>query len=963
MAGGMGGGGMGGGMGMGAFPPGMGGGGSGAQDVRAQRGGVTPSGRSSGPAGVVRFDTQQQQQQQPMGRDRMSRSSSGNLRDMPRDGRGNQQGGRDMRDRGRAMQNNTPNLPPVAPLSKSATRWEAGMGVSSAMEGIKKKALSLLNKLTIDKFEVISAQLIDLIRSNVAAGQQLLGELVTILFEKALDEAYFSGMYSDLCVKISTEVADLFEDTATPAVPSTPVAAAAAEDGQPPPTPAAKKKSLFRLILLNECQQAFQRGVQPVEADGKSKEEVAELELVQKRRMLGNIRFIGELYKKQMIVEKIMHACVQHLLGQLDAVQEEDLEALCNLLTTIGKKLDHKKAESHMTTYFDRLHDILQTNKLSSRIRFMILDLLDLRKNHWTPRTKKAEAKSKEQVRQESEQEAIQKAGGGGGRGGGGGMIAQSPSSMNRGGNTITMLGGSRISMPSAGGHSKQASGGAQDVRMLSSSGSSTPLTTTVTSGGAAKRGVPPAGPPPLLAPAGARSASPNPTLSSQAPLRPGGGLMPQGPQGTRKPLSLQKRTTTTVESAPSPSSSSATPTPPSASPTDTSDASSLPRSSSSTQVSMIAAATEDAGVLDKQVEGILKEYAVGGDWSEIRALVAETLKDANSEPALVQHALDIFINSTRWQAQMSELVVRAYKEELISQQDIDRGVSKALSLLTAEFISEEMPAATKRVGAMLAPYLKQGMMRLQAVASSVSHLIESGEASKIFAHLFQAMGDDVQAVVDVIDAASFTLLSAYLDEEELKADITDREKAPLVPLFPLATFQSALNEFLQNCFTPAASPSYAAHVQPLVALLTPHSAAAASPAFLRSLYRVVLDQAQQADVEADVDYTKLFSTLIAPLITQLAASPSLGSFASSPAALRSAHLSLVHASFAYAVAQQSASAAPLFATLVGQLHTAGVMEVDSGLLGEWREHIQQEGWVAEKERELAYDAALAALK
>ena len=32
---------------------------------------------------------------------------------------------------------------------------------------------------------------------------------------------------------------------------------------------------------------------------------------------------------------------------------EEDLEALCKLLTTIGKKLDHPKAFPYMKAYFD----------------------------------------------------------------------------------------------------------------------------------------------------------------------------------------------------------------------------------------------------------------------------------------------------------------------------------------------------------------------------------------------------------------------------------------------------------------------------------------------------------------------------------------------------------------------------------------------------------------------------------
>ena len=46
--------------------------------------------------------------------------------------------------------------------------------------------------------------------------------------------------------------------------------------------------------------------------------------------MLGNIRFIGELYKKGMIVEKIMHECIYHLISNINNPNEEDLVSFLN---------------------------------------------------------------------------------------------------------------------------------------------------------------------------------------------------------------------------------------------------------------------------------------------------------------------------------------------------------------------------------------------------------------------------------------------------------------------------------------------------------------------------------------------------------------------------------------------------------------------------------------------------------
>ncbi len=58
-----------------------------------------------------------------------------------------------------------------------------------------------------------------------------------------------------------------------------------------------------------------------------------------RRVSVGNCRFIGELFKLQMLTARIMVRCVSQLVGQID---EESLECLCKLLTTIGKDLEAK---------------------------------------------------------------------------------------------------------------------------------------------------------------------------------------------------------------------------------------------------------------------------------------------------------------------------------------------------------------------------------------------------------------------------------------------------------------------------------------------------------------------------------------------------------------------------------------------------------------------------------------------
>ena len=65
-------------------------------------------------------------------------------------------------------------------------------------------------------------------------------------------------------------------------------------------------------------------------------------EMKARQRSLGNIRFIGELYKLKMLTARIMHGCVTKLLTSTD---EESLECLCRLLTTVGKDLEAETKE------------------------------------------------------------------------------------------------------------------------------------------------------------------------------------------------------------------------------------------------------------------------------------------------------------------------------------------------------------------------------------------------------------------------------------------------------------------------------------------------------------------------------------------------------------------------------------------------------------------------------------------
>lgn len=72
------------------------------------------------------------------------------------------------------------------------------------------------------------------------------------------------------------------------------------------------------------------------------KQELEDAKAKARRRSVGNVKFIGELFKLKMLSESIVLSCVKKLLKTLD---EEPLECLCRLLTTVGKDLDVKKVK------------------------------------------------------------------------------------------------------------------------------------------------------------------------------------------------------------------------------------------------------------------------------------------------------------------------------------------------------------------------------------------------------------------------------------------------------------------------------------------------------------------------------------------------------------------------------------------------------------------------------------------
>jgi translation initiation factor 4G len=280
----------------------------------------------------------------------------------------------------------------ITPLTQSANAWAPASVKRQQIlepdspEVVDRKVKGLLNKLTMDRFDSISDQIIAWAnKSEREKDGRTLIQVIRLVFEKATDEAPWSEMYARLCRKMMEQISPKVQDEGIKNTEGKPITG-----GQ-----------LFRKYLLNRCQEDFERGWvakettaaaaaskaledQAVKAAhgkagaGDAEEEVAlyseEYYAAQKakRQGLGLIKFIGELFKLQMLTERIMHECIKKLLGNVDNPEEEEIESLCKLITTVGSLLDTQKAHAHMDVYFQRMKDLTKSPNVSARMQFML---------------------------------------------------------------------------------------------------------------------------------------------------------------------------------------------------------------------------------------------------------------------------------------------------------------------------------------------------------------------------------------------------------------------------------------------------------------------------------------------------------------------------------------------------------------------------------------------------------------
>jgi translation initiation factor 4G len=261
----------------------------------------------------------------------------------------------------RIVKETAPALEDCKPLEvNDTTRWKSkvfqGMehvAKDETDDDVLKQALLILNKLSLTTFDKLSDAFVD---TGIGRSTECLTGAIKLILEKAQSEPHFANMYAMLCLKLSK-------------------------------TEFGGNKKTFKKLLLTQCQQEFEQDLASKLANISDSEEQAYLAVLIKKKYLGHMRFIGELYKGDMIKIDIMLWCLTTLLD--DVSEEEKVECFCKLMSTIGFSLEQQSAAlmqvgkakpaGDLATCWKTVYDMSLSAQVSQRLKFMLLDLMEMR--------------------------------------------------------------------------------------------------------------------------------------------------------------------------------------------------------------------------------------------------------------------------------------------------------------------------------------------------------------------------------------------------------------------------------------------------------------------------------------------------------------------------------------------------------------------------------------------------------
>ncbi|OMJ66456.1 hypothetical protein SteCoe_36682 [Stentor coeruleus] len=208
--------------------------------------------------------------------------------------------------------------------------------------------MSTLNKLSPLNIAKLRNQLYEISIQN----EENLKILVEKIFIKACFEKKYTGMWANLCNYISAlyKSAKQNNENQECAIGNS-----------------------FKGALLSLSQTLFENFEQGKVESG----------YLEKKKLMGNINFIGELYKMKLIPPKTILRCLQSLLesNEEGIYNEDKVEGAAVLMMSAGEKLE--RLGDAFNIIMDKITDLMNSDKISPRVRFLLMDIIEIKNKNW----------------------------------------------------------------------------------------------------------------------------------------------------------------------------------------------------------------------------------------------------------------------------------------------------------------------------------------------------------------------------------------------------------------------------------------------------------------------------------------------------------------------------------------------------------------------------------------------------
>ena len=224
---------------------------------------------------------------------------------------------------------------------------------------VKDNLRELLNIISKDNFNIIKEKILEIIKKNLDY-QKI---FIDLLFQKAIMDTFFAKVYSKLC--------KLLDKILPQKCPSK------LNEKSKKPT------SMMRVYLLDKIKKYIKE------------KELEELYDKEKSYYLGNIYFICELITFKIISKKIFIKIINSFFDKYKTKQNNIyLQAIIiftdkfgTLIYSIKQKLnenDFKEYNNCLDEIIKKLENIQKENNFSGKIKYLLINLIEKRKNNFT---------------------------------------------------------------------------------------------------------------------------------------------------------------------------------------------------------------------------------------------------------------------------------------------------------------------------------------------------------------------------------------------------------------------------------------------------------------------------------------------------------------------------------------------------------------------------------------------------